>query len=185
MQENFDTALESVGKPVEGVEVKVHHPDDNGQGEIWIRGPNVMLGYEDAEQTAKAMEDGWFKTGDIGRIDSEGRVTLTGRSKRLIVTEAGKNVYPEELETLLERNPVVKEAGVLEADMKPVCVLSMNGERPEDEARQALKEYNALVSRHNQITRFAVVDELPRTPLGKMALQELPRIFRDNEVTAS
>ena len=182
VQESFDTALESVGKPVEHVEIRVHQPDDTGQGEIWIRGPNVMLGYEDAEQTASVLEDGWFKTGDIGRVDGEGRVTLTGRSKRLIVTEAGKNVYPEELETLLERDPMVKEAGVLEADMKPVCVLSMNGEMAEQEARRVLKEYNALVSRHNQITRFAVVDDLPRTPLGKMALQELPRIFSENEI---
>ena len=68
--------------------------------------------------------------------------------------------------------------------MKPVCVLSMNGEAPEEEARRALKEYNALVSKHNQITRFAVVDELPRTPLGKMALQELPGMFGENEITS-
>ncbi len=181
MQDAFDSAPESVGKPVEHVEVKVHMPDATGQGEIWIRGPNVMLGYEDERQTAQVMEDGWFRTGDIGRVDEQGRVTLTGRSKRLIVTEAGKNVYPEELETLLERNPMVKEAGVLEADMKPACVLSMHGEDPEAEARRMLKEYNALVSSHNRITRFAIVDELPRTPLGKMALQELPRIFNEHE----
>ncbi len=185
IQDNFDDALESVGKPVEQVQVRVHEPDENGQGEVWIKGPNVMLGYEDAEQTAQVLEDGWFKTGDIGRVDEQGRVTLTGRSKRLIVTEAGKNVYPEELETLLERDPMVKEAGVLEAESKPVCVMSMNGEDPVAEARRVLKEFNALVSKHNQITRFAIVEELPRTPLGKMALQELPGMFRENEVKAS
>lgn len=182
IQDNFDDALESVGRPVEHVEVRVHEPDASGQGEIWIRGPNVMLGYEDAEQTAQVLEDGWFKTGDIGRVDDQGRVTLTGRSKRLIVTEAGKNVYPEELETLLERDPMVKEAGVLEAESKPVCVLSMNGEDPVAEARRVLKAFNALVSKHNQITRFAIVEELPRTPLGKMALQELPRMFHRDEI---
>ena len=185
IQENFDIARESVGKPVDKVRVKIHNPDDGGSGEVWIKGPNVMLGYEDPRQTAEAMQDGWFKSGDIGRLDAQGRIFLTGRSKRLIVTEAGKNVYPEELETLLERDPAIKEAGVLEIDMKPVCVLAMQlAEQtdPPSTARKTLSTFNQLVSPHNRITRFALVDELPRTPLGKMALQELPDIFADNEV---
>ena len=185
VQENFDSAPESVGKPVDQVRVKVHKPDENGSGEIWIKGPNVMLGYEDLQQTGEAMLDGWFKSGDIGRLDDQGRIFLTGRSKRLIVSEAGKNVYPEELETLLERDPAVKEAGVLEADMRPVCILAMEGNNPTDEARRMLAEFNKLVSSHNRITRFALVDELPRTPLGKMAMQELPAIFESNEVQGS
>ena len=184
LQDDNDDAPESVGRPVEHVQVRVHEPDESGQGEIWIKGPNIMLGYEDAEQTAQALEDGWFKTGDIGRIDDRGRVTLTGRLKRLIVTEAGKNVYPEELETLLERDPTVKEAGVFELDMRPACVLAMDGDDSADRARQAIRRYNALVSSHNRISRFAVVVELPRTPLGKIALQELPAIFEAHEVGA-
>ncbi len=182
VQEAFDDALDSVGRPIDGVEVKVVDPDENGNGELWIRGPNVMIGYEDEEQNQKVLEDGWFKSGDIAKIDSKGRVTLTGRSKRLIVTEAGKNVYPEELETLLERDPMVKEAGVTEVDMKPVCVMSVEGDDPVAEAKRVIKSFNKLVSKHNQITRFALVDELPRTPLGKMALQQLPGIFESNEI---
>ncbi|MGB5707703.1 MAG: class I adenylate-forming enzyme family protein [Arenicellales bacterium] len=185
VQDNFDDALESVGRPIDQVEVKIVDPDENGNGEVWIKGPNVMIGYEDDTQTSEAMEDGWFKTGDIAKIDDAGRVTLTGRSKRLIVTEAGKNVYPEELETLLERDPMVKEAGVLEAEMKPVCILSMDAEDSAAEARRVLKNFNSLVSKHNQITRFAIVEELPRTPLGKMALQELPGLFHHWEVKSS
>ena len=184
MQDKFDDAPQSVGKPVEQVRARINDPDENDQGEILIKGPNVMLGYEDAGQNAQAFTDGWFKTGDIGHIDDQGRVTLTGRSKRLIVTEAGKNVYPEELETLLERDPMVKEAGVLEVQMKPVCVLAMDGDDPATDARAVLRQYNALVSAHNRITRVAVVEELPRTPLGKIALQELPEIFREYEVGA-
>ena len=182
VQDNFDDAAESVGRPIEQVELKIVDQNENGQGEVWIKGPNVMLGYEDETQTREVIEDGWFKTGDIGTLDSQGRLTLTGRSKRLIVTEAGKNVYPEELETLLERDPMVKEAGVLEAEMKPVCVLAMEGEDPASEAKRVLKEFNQLVSKHNQISRFAIVEELPRTPLGKMALQELPRLFEQFEI---
>lgn len=184
VQDSFDDAVDSVGRPVEKVEVKIPDANQDGIGEIWIRGPNVMLGYDDPGQTADVLQDGWFKTGDIGRIDDQGRVTLTGRSKRLIVTEAGKNIYPEELETLLERDPMVKEAGVVEDDMKPVCILSMQGDDPASEARRCLHDFNAMVSSHNQITRFAVVDELPRTPLGKVALQELPAVFADNEVNS-
>jgi len=182
VQDAFDDALDSVGKPIDGVEVKVVDPDENGNGELWIKGPNVMIGYEDEEQNQKALKDGWFKTGDIAKIDDKGRVTLTGRSKRLIVTEAGKNVYPEELETLLERDPMIKEAGVTEVDMKPVCVMSVDGDDPVEEAKRVLKTFNQLVSKHNQITRFALIDEIPRTPLGKMALQQLPVIFESNEV---
>lgn len=182
VQRSFDPAVESVGKPIEKVEVKINNPDENGNGEVWIKGPNVMLGYEDETQNADAFDNGWFKTGDIAKKDDEGRIILTGRSKRLIVTEAGKNVYPEELETLLERNPMVKEAGVFELEMKPVAVLAMNSENLEQEARAVLKKFNSLVSSHSQITRFGLTDELPRTPLGKMALQELPIVFEKTEV---
>ena len=128
------------------------------------------------------LEGGWFKTGDIGKVDFQGRLTLTGRSKRLIVTEAGKNVYPEKLEMLMERNPIIKEAGVFELEMKPACVLSMNGDNTVEQAREAIKNFNQLDSKHNQIARFALVEELPHTPLGKMALQQLPTLFNEHEV---
>jgi long-subunit acyl-CoA synthetase (AMP-forming) len=178
----FDAAVESVGRPIENVEVKIHEPDESGNGEVWIRGPNVMLGYEDDNQNADALEDGWFKTGDIAKLDAQGRILLTGRSKRLIVTEAGKNVYPEELETLLERDSRIKEAGVIEVDMKPVCILAMDGDHSTAEAKLVLSDFNSRVSSHNRITRFAIVAEIPRTPLGKMALMELPAVFEQNEV---
>ncbi|MDD9857300.1 MAG: class I adenylate-forming enzyme family protein [Gammaproteobacteria bacterium] len=189
IQDDFDSAPDSVGRPVDGVRVKIHRPDARGCGEVWVAGPNVMVGYEDARQNAEALRGDWFRTGDIGRLDANGRLFLTGRSKRLIVTEAGKNVYPEELETLLERDPAVAEAGVLEVDARPVCVLAMAGAGDDGgnaatvaAARAALAAFNRLVSAHNRISRFAVVSELPRTPLGKVALQELPAIFARYEV---
>ncbi len=182
MQHEFDDAVDSVGAAVKWSEIKIVDPDEQGRGEVYARGPNVMLGYADDEQTAEVMKDGWFKTGDLGRMDRQGRVTLTGRSKRLIVTEAGKNVYPEELETLLERDPRLLEAGVFEHKMKPVAVLAMEGDKPIDSAREVLKIFNNFVSSHNQIMRFAVVEELPRTPLGKIALQQLPEVFAEHEI---
>ena len=182
VQEEFDPVLEGVGKPLDQVHVTVHDPDASGSGELWVKGPNVMLGYVDEGQTREVMHDGWFKTGDIGRIDARGNVVLTGRSKRLIITEAGKNVYPEELETLLERDAAVKEAAVIEQDMRPVAIIAMQGSADDATVREVLKDFNHLVSQHNRISRFALVDELPRTPLGKIALNELPGLFARSEV---
>ncbi len=182
VQEHFDNVMDSVGKPIENVDVRIDKPDENGCGELLVRGPNIMLGYTDEEYTREVMDGDWFRTGDIGRIDAQGNITLTGRSKRLIVTESGKNVYPEELETLLERDPTVKEAAVLEIDMRPAAVFAMEGDQPHEEARRVLKEFNTLVSSHNKISRFALIEELPRTPLGKIALHKLPGFFQQNEV---
>lgn len=183
LQVAFEPVLDSVGKPLAGAEIKIHEPDETGSGELWVRGPHVMLGYADEKQTREAMQDGWFKTGDLARIDEHGNIVLTGRSKRLIVTEAGKNVYPEELETLLERIPEVKEAGVLEVDMQPAAVVAVEGTGQVKRARRILKEFNSRVAAHNRIKRFALVDELPRTPIGKVALKELPEIFSKKEIT--
>lgn len=182
IQDEFPAIPDSIGKPISGVEVKIDQPDDEGRGELLVRGPNVMLGYTDDAYTREAMVGEWFRTGDLARIEPDGDIVLTGRCKRLIVTEAGKNVYPEELETLLERDPIVKEAAVLELDMKPVAVLVIEAENWAEEARRVLREFNAVVSSHNRISRFALIDELPRTPLGKVALHRLPQFFQEHEV---
>ena len=182
LQEDFDPVLDSVGRAVDGVDVKIHNPDTDGSGELWIRGPNVMLGYVDEAQTGDAMDGDWYKTGDIGRVDAVGNIILTGRSKRLIVTEAGKNVYPEELEVLLERFEIVKEAAVLERDARPVAIFALDNDDPEAVARDLIKQFNATTSAHNQITRYAIVEQLPRTPLGKVAISKLDDVFSEFEV---
>ncbi len=181
VQEKSDPRVDSVGKPLPGVQVKIHAADANGAGELWVSGPNVMLGYVDQAQTLETMENGWYKTGDIARL-VDGKIIITGRSKRLIVTESGKNVYPEDLEVLLERDPELKEAGVLEVDMRPAAVLAIDPPDQQTKAKDIIKNFNARASSHNHIVRYAVVEELPRTPLGKVALKDLPRIFEQFEV---
>ena len=181
MQDAFDAAPESVGKAVAEVEIKIDKPDANGGGEVLIKGANVMLGYEDRRQTNAAMNGDWFKSGDIGRIDVNGRLFLIGRSKRLIVSDAGKNIHPEELETLLERDGRVVEAGVFELEMRAACVLAMDADNA-PQVREVIAAFNRRVSAHNRIARFAVVDNLPRTPLGKIALRELPAVFARHEI---
>jgi long-chain acyl-CoA synthetase len=101
----------SVGRLCQGVEMKVLDPDENGNGELAVKGPQVMQGYYKNEAATKAVftPDGWFKTGDVGRLDSEDYVYLTGRAKNMIVTEGGKNVYPEEIENEFQLFPEVEQ----------------------------------------------------------------------------
>lgn len=88
----------SVGKPLPGVEVLIADPDEHGVGEILVRGPNVFVGYfRNPEATERILKNGWLHTGDLGRFDRDGYLYITGRVKDVIVTAAGKNVYPEEL----------------------------------------------------------------------------------------
>ena len=101
----------SIGFPMDNVELEIVNKDENGIGELRVKGPNVMLGYyENEEETKKVIKDGWFYTGDLGYIDSEGFIFLTGRHKDMIVLKNGKKVFPEELETLINRLELVKES---------------------------------------------------------------------------
>jgi long-chain acyl-CoA synthetase len=105
----------SAGFPLDNVEIKILHPDKEGIGEVGAKGPNIFLGYyNDKKKTDESFEDGWFKTGDYGYIDSQGFLFLTGRKKDIIVLKNGKNVYPEEIETIIKRLPYVKECMVYE-----------------------------------------------------------------------
>lgn len=105
----------SVGLPIQGVEVRIDSPDAGGNGEILVRGYNIMLGYLDMpEKTREVIDkDGWFHTGDIGMLDRDGYLFVTGRLKNIIVTKGGKNIYPEEIENLLLQSPLIAEAVVI------------------------------------------------------------------------
>ncbi len=118
----------AVGWPVLGVEVRIAEPDAEGNGEILVRGPNVMLGYfGNPAATAEVLRDGWFHTGDLGRFLEDGRLLITGRLKNMIATAAGKKIYPEEIEVHLANCPYVLEV-VVAAGRDP------RGEREEVQA---------------------------------------------------
>jgi long-chain acyl-CoA synthetase len=109
-----DNRIGTVGKPIRGVTIRIDNPNDKGVGEVLIRGPVVMKGYYRApEKTAQAIKDGWFYSGDLGFIDKDGFLTITGRSKDVIVLANGENVYPEELETHYSKSPYIKELCIL------------------------------------------------------------------------
>ncbi|MDF2694461.1 MAG: Long-chain-fatty-acid CoA ligase, partial [Labilithrix sp.] len=103
-----------VGKPIPGVTIKIDSPDENGVGEVLARGPNVMAGYTDAEATKLVKSDGgWLHTGDLGKLDRDGRLVIVGRMKDVIVTATGENVYPDDIERMLGKVPHVSELAVV------------------------------------------------------------------------
>lgn len=113
----------TVGLPLEGVEIKIKNPNPEGIGEIIVRGDNVMQGYyNNPEETAKVLVDGWYHTGDLGRFDEAGYLVISGRKKSLIVNREGKNIYPEEVE-----RQVLESAYVLEC-------LAMGYREPDEDA---------------------------------------------------
>ncbi len=116
---------DAAGLPLPGLKVVIDSPNNEGIGEIKVQGPSVMQGYyENKEATDAAIRDGWFYTGDMGFMDSDGFVHITGRKKNVIITKNGKNVYPEEIETLLNRSDYIKESlvyGIEGKDDVVVC----------------------------------------------------------------
>lgn len=125
----YKTCIGSAGKAIVQADVKIKEPNENGEGEILIKTPTLMIGYyEDEEETKKVIdEDGYFNSGDIGYIDEDGYIFITGRSKNVIVTQNGKNIYPEEIEMLLDKVDEIKESMVY-------------GKKPETNSKKQEKE---------------------------------------------
>jgi long-chain acyl-CoA synthetase len=111
------TKIQSTGFAVQGVELKINKPNKKGVGEIWAKGPNVMKGYyKNQEATDEVLTDGWFHTGDFGRFDSQKRLFIKGRMKNTIVGASGENIYPEDIETIINDQQFVVESLVIEED---------------------------------------------------------------------
>ncbi|MCF8242072.1 MAG: AMP-binding protein [Melioribacteraceae bacterium] len=111
---------DAAGIPLPHVEIKINNPDENGSGEIWAKGPNIMLGYyKNQKLTEDTFEAGWFKTGDIGYVSGDGFLHINGRMKNVIISKSGKNVFPEEIEDILNRSIYILESLVFgEEDVK-------------------------------------------------------------------
>ncbi|MFA5834784.1 MAG: AMP-binding protein [Bacteroidota bacterium] len=113
----FNLKDDAAGFPLPGAEIRIHEPDKEGIGEVFGRGPNVMLGYyKNPAATAEVFHDGWFKTGDLGYFDDDGFLHISGRKKNVIISKSGKNVFPEEIEDVLNRSPFILESLVYGAE---------------------------------------------------------------------
>lgn len=171
---------DTVGKPLPGVEVRILKPDVEGIGEVAARSKTVMSGYlDDAELTAETIVDGWLLTGDLGRLDSTGHLQLFGRKKNMIVTEGGKNVYPEDIETVFDALPV-KEYCVFAASYlwpakalrREMLVLVLRLEQNQ-EMTETLKEEivtrNRRLPDFKRVSGYAIWDrDFPRTASMKI-----------------
>lgn len=134
----------SVGICVKTGELKINDPDEYGIGEVWYKGPNVMLGYYNMpELTSETIQDGWFKTGDLGFIDNEGWLYLTGRKKNVIVTKTGENVYPEEIEEIIRQNPYINDCMVYPLSRNNEEIVAVQVLPDEEEIKEAFGEMMA------------------------------------------
>jgi len=152
----------SVGTVMEGVEVTIDNPDPvTGEGEIVVRGPNVMKGYyRDPERTAEAFTgDGFFRTGDLGRFDRKGILFIRGRLKNMILGPNGENIYPEEIEALINREEIVNESLVMQYKGKLVARVHLKVEVLEEQFKH-LKESAADFQHLLQEKAEEVLDEL-------------------------
>ncbi|BDG06967.1 AMP-binding protein [Anaeromyxobacter paludicola] len=193
----------SVGRPLPGVELRIDAPDADGVGEVLARGPNVMLGYfrrgadepeVDRALTAEVLEDGWLRTGDLGRLEPDGRLTLVGRKKDVIIDADGKNVHPDEVEELYRADGLLKELSVVglpDGGGEKVALLAVpeyEG-RDRDEVRRRveahLRQVSARLPFPKRVKVWHLVDEpLPRTSTRKVKRREVQAILRRLEAAA-
>ena len=193
-ENDFKTRNGSIGVPMENVTVEIVNKDENGIGELRAKGPNVMLGYyENEEETNKVLKDGWFYTGDLGYIDKDGFIFITGRQKNMIVLKNGKKVFPEEVETLVNRIDIVEECMVFgmpdendKSDIKLSVKVVYNkdevkekyGDISEDEIRKIIwdkikNDVNTTVPRYKHIMNMILTDkELIKTTTKKVKRNE-------------
>lgn len=202
-ENDFKTRNGSIGVPLENVTVEIVNKDENGIGELRAKGPNVMLGYyENEEETNKVLKDGWFYTGDLGYMDKDGFIYITGRQKNMIVLKNGKKVFPEEMETLVNRIDIVQECMVfgmpdkndkndVKLSVKVVydkeAVKEMYGDISEEKIRNIIwdkikNDVNTTVPRYKHIMNMILTDkELIKTTTKKVKRnEELKEILGKN-----
>lgn len=184
--------LGTVGRLIPEVQVRIDHPNEEGVGEIVVKGPNVMQGYYNNPQaTAEVLEEGWYRTGDLGRMDADGYLSICGRVKNLIVTPNGKNVYPEEVENGLLKSRFIAEVMVYGFKVGPLAeevhaVIHPNQEELDNYAREhgkksmTLAEVERLIrdevlaagkelADYKRVKRFTLrEDEFPKTTTRKI-----------------
>ena len=169
----YPIKIGSTGLPMVGVEVQIKDPNpQNGEGEIITKSPSVMLGYyKDEQQTKEVIQDGWFYTGDLGYIDEDGYLFISGRSKNVIIGSGGENIYPEQIEAIINQNKAVLDSLVMEKDGKLIARIHLDYElidkmfhahnTPENEVREKIAQYleNMRVEVNSQLSSFSKIQK--------------------------
>ena len=175
----------SVGQPLPCNRIKIYDPDENGIGEIYVSGSNVMKGYyKDPEATAEAFDGEWFKTGDYGRLDGDGFLYITGRKKNLIILANGKNVSPEELEEKLGRIEYVKEVAVYEEGRDITAEFYLDEEAYPD-AQTRLTEDVKLFNKQMPLSKNIHKIRLRSLPFEKTTTMKIKRYLLNAKSTSS
>jgi long-chain acyl-CoA synthetase len=189
------SVLESTGPSIQGIELKIKDPNiHTGEGEIWAKGPNVMKGYyKEPEMTKEVLTpDGWFKTGDLGALDHNQFLYIKGRLKNMIVGASGENIYPEEIESIINNFRFVVESLVIQQKGKLVALVHVNMEelekkyqtlkqdvktQVEDKAEELLNELQQYVN--SQVNKFSQVQKvvLQPVPFQKTATLKIKRFL--------
>lgn len=170
---NPDGTMHYAG-PLPGNEIRINNPDKKGVGEIWVRGNLVMNGYVNNDAAnAEVFQDGWFKTGDLGKLDRRNRLIVKGRQKQIIVLDSGKNVYPDELEDLYLANEEILAAAVMERNVKGKAVaygvFQVKPGTTLAKVGHLLKASNLMIAPYKWVNHFAITeDELPQTSAKKI-----------------
>jgi len=187
--------FESTGPKIEGIELIIHNPDKiNGEGEIWAKGPNVMKGYyKEPDMTREVLTaDGWFKTGDLGAFDRNQNLFIKGRLKNMIVGASGENIYPEEIESIINNFRFVVESLVVQQKGKLVALVHINMEELEkkylvlkqDMTRQLENKVDEVLSElqlyvNSQVNKFSQIQKvvLQPGPFQKTATLKIKRFL--------
>lgn len=184
----------SVGKPMPSVTIRIANPDEKGIGEIVAKAPNVMWGYLDQpEETAEVIKDGWFYTGDLGYFDSEGHLWISGRKKNVIVMKNGKNIFPEEIESIVVNLPYVDDCMVFPREKHNELVLwikivynadyinqeGITEEELAETVKRDLREVNKKMPQYKHVNHF-ILDDEPMIQTTTKKVKRNPEIERIN-----
>jgi long-chain acyl-CoA synthetase len=190
---------DAAGLPLTNVQIKINNADDNGSGEIWAKGPSVMLGYYKNEKaTDDAFVNGWLKTGDIGFFDADGFLHINGRMKNVIISKSGKNVFPEEVEDVLTRSPFILECLVFGEDdpkqgeiisaqivvdaeafieLAEMKELQINDDLLQKTVAEEVEKANKQLAQHKQIKKFYIREK----EFEKTTTQKIKRYLVKND----
>lgn len=184
----------SVGKPMPSVTIRIANPDEKGIGEIVAKAPNVMWGYLDQpEETAEVIKDGWFYTGDLGYFDSEGHLWISGRKKNVIVMKNGKNIFPEEIESIVVNLPYVDDCMVFTREKHNELVLwlkivynadylrqeGITEEQLAETVKKDLRDINNKMPQYKHVNHF-ILDDEPMIQTTTKKVKRNPEIERIN-----